>query len=30
MDNILKSTVRSEMQHYISSTVCGNENSVGA
>ena len=30
MDNILKSTVRNEIQHYISSSICGNENSIGA
>ena len=29
MDNILESTVRNEVQHYMSSSICGNENSVG-
>ena len=30
MDSILESTVRNEVQHYMSSSICGNENSVGA
>ena len=30
MDNILESTVRNEVQHYMSSSICGNENNVGA
>ena len=29
MDNTLKSTVRNEIQHHMSSRICGNENSAG-